>query len=316
MKVAVIGGGTSPEAAISRSSATRVLAALQARHDAVYIEFDAGLYTKLVEFEPDVVFPVLHGVPGEDGSVQGFLEVMGLPYIGSGMTASALAIDKFQAKCVWREHGLPVLPMKLLDKTSATPSVIDEIEKDLGSAIVLKPRSQGSAVGVRLLSEGSEIEVAIRESLESHNQLIVEPLKIGREITVAVLERAGTLEALPIIEILVLEDGEWYDFTNRYKQGASRHVIDPFMPATTALALKRIAVTAHQLLGCRDLSRSDFILDSCGHVWLLEVNTIPGMTPTSLFPDAARAAGVEFPELMEILIANAMSRIHNTATSS
>ncbi len=308
MKVAVIGGGSSPEAAVSRVSATQVVEGLKSRHEATYLEFDLSLYTQLLDLKPDVVFPVLHGVPGEDGSIQGFLEVMGLPFVGSGMSASALAIDKYQAKCVWREHDIPVLPMRLVDKASWSPRDCEKIEQSLGSAVALKPRAQGSALGVKLLSEGGDLAAAVNEALESHDQLIIEPFKRGREITVAVLEQNGVATALPIIEIQVLADGEWYDYTNRYKTGASRHILDPPMPPATADALKQLAIAAHSLLNCRDLSRSDFILDESDHPWLLEINTIPGMTPTSLFPDAARGYGLEFPDLMELLVNNAIAR--------
>lgn len=308
MKVAVIGGGTSPEAEVSRVSATQVVDGLTPHHEAMYIEFDAELPTRLLNFEPDVVFPVLHGVPGEDGSIQGFLEVLGLPFVGSGMTASALAIDKYQAKCVWREHDIPVLPMKLVDRTSCSAEVCEEIERSLGGMVAIKPRAQGSALGVKLLPNGGDLYGTLAEALDSHDQLIVEPYKKGREITVAVLEREGIAYALPIIEIQVLADGEWYDFTNRYKVGASQHILDPPMPSACAAELKKHAVDAHRLLGCRDLSRSDFILDESDQPWLLEINTIPGMTPTSLFPDAARGHGLEFPELMDLLVNNAFNR--------
>lgn len=309
MKVAVIGGGTSPEAEVSRVSATQVVDGLTPRHDATYIEFDSNLSKELTRLVPNVVFPVLHGVPGEDGTIQGFLEVLGLPFVGSGMAASALAIDKYQAKCVWREHSVPVLPMKLLDKDSWTPSDCESIEQLLGNAVAIKPRAQGSALGVKLLPEGGDLKAALEGAFESHDQLIVEPFKKGREITVAVLEINGIATALPIIEIRVLADGEWYDFTNRYKAGASQHILDPDMPPESANALRRYAVAAHNLLGCRDLSRSDFILDEQDNTWLLEINTIPGMTPTSLFPDAAHGYGLEFPALLDLLVNNALSRL-------
>ena len=308
MKVAVIGGGTSPEAEVSRVSASQVVDGLTPRHEATYIEFDSSLATELTRLKPEVVFPVLHGVPGEDGSIQGFLEVLGLPFIGSGMSASALAIDKYQAKCVWRDHNIPVLPMKILDKASWSSKDCEEVENAFGNAVAIKPRAQGSALGVKLLPDGGDLQGALIEAFESHDHLIVEPFKKGREITVAVLESDGIASALPIIEIQVLADGEWYDFTNRYKAGASRHILDPDMPPVSADALKRYAVAAHCLLGCRDLSRSDFILDEHDRPWLLEINTIPGMTPTSLFPDAARGHGLEFPELLDLLVNNALNR--------
>ena len=308
MKVAVIGGGTSPEAEVSRVSATQVVDALKPNHEATYIEFDVEMPDQLNRLKPDVVFPVLHGVPGEDGSVQGFLEVLCLPFVGSGMSASALAIDKYQAKCVWREHDIPVLPMMLLDRASWSSSDCGKIRQNIGNAVAIKPRAQGSALGVKLLQKGDELKAALDESFEAHDQLLVEPFIAGREITVGVLEQDGVASALPIIEIEVLAEGEWYDFTNRYKTGASRHVLNPTMPEASADALKQTAVSAHRLLGCRDISRADFILDEKNQPWLLEINTIPGMTPTSLYPDAARGYGIEFPALMDLLVNNAFNR--------
>lgn len=312
MKIAVIGGGSSLEAEVSRSSAKQVMAALDTRYDTAYFELDAALHAHLDDYAPDVVFPVLHGVPGEDGSVQGFLEVMRLPFVGSGMAASALAIDKFQAKRVWETLGMPVLPMKLLSKPAWSAEACADVTESLGTSLAIKPRCEGSALGVKLLPDGGDVNGAVQQAFVDHAQLIVEPFTAGREITVAVLERRGRAEALPIIEIQVLAEGEWYDFTNRYTKGASRHVIEPELASDTAVELKRLSILAHESLGCRDFSRVDFILDEDNHPWLLEINTIPGMTPTSLFPDAARAAGIQFPQLLDLLIDNATTRSRNT----
>ena len=316
MKVAVVGGGTSPEAEVSRVSATQVVEGLRDGHDAIYIEYDEDFPTRLYEMKPDVVFPVLHGVPGEDGTIQAFLEVSNLPFVGSGMSASALAIDKYLAKCVWREHGLPLLPMKLLAKDSWSPSVAKDLVGELGSAVALKPRAQGSALGVRLLPNGGDVNTVIQESLCSHEQVLVEPFIHGREITVGVLEQQGVTDALPILEIQVLADGEWYDYTNRYKAGASRHVLNPEMKTSTADDLKKHAIAAHKSLGCRDFSRADFILDADENPWLLEINTIPGMTPTSLFPDAAKGAGIDFSSLVSLLVDNAVRRGASAASTA
>lgn len=307
MKIAVLGGGTSPEATVSRSSAKQVIQGLSERHNTRYIELSPNMPAELIEYAPDVVFPVLHGSPGEDGSVQGFLEIHGFPFIGSAMTASALAIDKFQAKCVWQTLDLPVLPMKLLSKATWSDARCSDIEATIGNAVAIKPRAAGSAIGVRLLPNGGDLSAVLSDAFQSHDYLVVEPFKAGREITVAVLEHGGVAEALPIIEIQVLAANEWYDFTNRYKEGASRHVIEPSLPEATIARLKHVAIAAHQALGCRDFSRSDFIVDD-QEFWLLELNTIPGMTPTSLFPDAARAASIEFPDLLELLVENASAR--------
>ncbi len=309
MKVAVIGGGTSLEASVSKDSAEQVIAGLRRNHDTHYIEFDRKLPANLTELDPDVVFPVLHGSPGEDGTIQGFLEILGYPFVGSGMTASALAIDKFQAKCLWREHDIPVLSMMRLEKQSWDEKRCTELRERLGDAIVIKPCTEGSALGVHLLPSGGDISATIAESFKSHDRLVVEPYIEGREITVGILERTGgDTTALPIIEIQVKGEGQWYDFTNRYKPGATRHVIQPDLPTAVADSLQDHAVEAHRLLGCRDLSRADFILDGSENIWLLEINTMPGMTPTSLYPDAARAAGIEFQDLMNLLVNNALQR--------
>ena len=308
MRVLVICGGSALEADISRVSALQVVNVLEKNHDVASVEFDAELNTHLSEFAPDVVFPVLHGVPGEDGSIQAYLEVVGLPFVGSGMVASALAIDKFQAKCVWQEHGLPVLPMKLLSKAQFQPEKSESIKSQLGKGLVIKPRAEGSALGVVLLPDGEGFEHALADAFIDHDELLIEPYVKGREITVGVFEEGDAAHALPIIEIEVLTKGEWYDFTNRYKAGASKHLINPPMTESVAVQLKEIAVSAHNLLGCRDISRVDFILDEDEKIHLLEINTIPGMTPTSLYPDAARAAGMEFGELMERLVQNALNR--------
>lgn len=312
MRVAVIGGGPSPEAEVSRRSAAEVVNALSDTHDAHYIEFDGNLNRNLCERLPDVVFPVLHGVPGEDGTIQGYLASIGLPFVGSELAASALAINKFVAKQVWKEHGLPVLPMCTVDRASYNERDLTRIQERLGSSVAIKPREQGSALGVHLLPDGGDIHAAIEDTFRFEEHLIVEPYKRGREITVAVLElgEIGCF-ALPIIEIQVIRDGEWYDFTNRYKVGASRHVIDPPFPPGVAENLKHCAVLAHQTLGCRDLSRADFIVEEDGSIWLLEINTIPGMTETSLYPDAARAGGYEFPELLSQLIRQSALREGN-----
>ena len=290
-------------------SSQQVVDGLSDRHDVRYLEYDNSLTENLKQFNPDVAFPVMHGSPGEDGSIQGYLHVLNIPYIGSDYSASAKAIDKYIAKCIWRDGNIPVLPMQLISKDSYTTQDADQIRNCLGDAVALKPLTQGSALGVHLLPDGGDIDSAIRETFKYGDTLIVEPFIAGREITVAVLENdAKGCHALPIIEICVTEKSEWYDFNNRYTAGKSKHIIDPEMQTEVAEKLKHYAVFAHQMLGCRDLSRSDFILTEDNDIWLLELNSIPGMTPWSLFPDAARAAGIEFEDLLDGLVTQAINR--------
>ena len=309
MKVAVIAGGPSREAQVSRRSAHEVMAALRVSHTCEVFEFESDLSTKLFDMQPDVAVPIMHGSPGEDGTIQGFLNVLEIPFVGSDVEASALAMDKFGAKCMWRDAGLPVLPTCLVSKDSFTPSCVQDIESQLGSAVAIKPRSQGSALGVQLLPEAGDMRQAIAESFKFDDHLVIEPFVDGREITVGVLERHNRVaEALPVIEIHVSRSDEWYDYTNRYTPGKSRHEIDPKFQNGVAEELRSIAVQAHEVLRCRDLSRSDFLVTPNGEICLLELNTIPGMTATSLYPDAARAAGLELPALMDLLVENAIRR--------
>ena len=309
MKVAVIGGGPSREAEVSRVTADQVKTGLSNRHDAYYLEYGDSLTQEIMSLKPDVVFPAMHGVPGEDGSLQGYLEVLGLPYVGSDFAASALAMDKYSAKCVWADGHIPVLPMQLIHSDTFFPDNVSDIEKKLGPSVAIKPTAQGSALGVQLLPEGGDMLDAIQTAFTFGDSLLVEPYIKGREITVAVLDgKNQESRALPIIEICMTSLDEWYDYENRYTEGKSQHVINPPMPEYVAEHLKKYAVQAHYMLGCRDLSRSDFLLTDDNEIWLLELNTMPGMTPTSLYPDAARAAGIEFDDLLDGLVDLAHNR--------
>ena len=302
LKVAVIGGGESQEAEISRISSREVLAGLQLSHTAEYFEFDDALVKNLNGFEPDVAIPVMHGPHGEDGTVQGFLSSLQIPFVGSDLHSSALGMDKHVSKLLFEDVGLPVIPGVLVPNESLEEK-IPLLHQQLGESLVVKPVNQGSALGVTLLPNGGDLMGALKHGFEYGDRVLVEPFHLGREITVGVLDLYEHIpKALPIIDIVVGDD-EWYDFTNRYAQGKSKHVIPPDGLADETLEeLAKTAIQAHQTLGCADLSRSDYIVAENGEFWLLEVNTMPGMTPTSLYPDAARAYGLDFPTLLDQLV--------------
>lgn len=307
MKVAVIGGGCSAEADVSRSSATQITLALKQNFSAEYFELSQNLVKELSDFVPDVVFPVLHGFPGEDGTVQGLLSVLGYPFVGSDMNASVISMNKALSKYYFDSVGLPVLPQVIVTQGTFEAG-ISQVESAFGDRIVCKPLHGGSALGVVPLSAGGDLRQAINLSLEVDSEVLVEPFVAGREITVGVLDLHNEhTEALPVTEILVAKD-EWYDYTNRYTPGRSEHLIPATLEESTREALKDAAVRAHQSLGCRDLSRVDFILEPRGEFWVLEVNNIPGMTPTSLYPDAAQAHGISFQVLAEKLVSSASRR--------
>jgi D-alanine-D-alanine ligase len=306
--IAVLCGGDSAEAAVSRSSAREVADALSRRYTVRLLELDAELTATLLASPPDAVFPVLHGPPGEDGTVQGFLEMLGLPYVGSGVRASAAAMDKGIAKCLFRRAGLPVCD----EIVFAAPISIDDacratIER-FGDRVVIKPTSQGSGIGTTPVMNGGDLRAPFERAFAQDRSVLVEPFVLGREVTVGVLDVHGDEpRAFPPIEITT-PAGSWYDYEHRYTPGASEHIVPARVEPATLERLAAIALEAHRVLECRDLSRADFIVTDDGDIRLLEVNTIPGMTPTSLYPDGARAVGLDFEALVDRLVRSALAR--------
>lgn len=310
INVAVIAGGESAEAEVSRSSAAEVVQALRQRHTTVtLLELDQGLADALADAEPEVVFPVLHGPPGEDGTLQGFLETLGYPYVGSDVHGSALGMDKHASKALFRAAGLPVLDDILVRPDDDLGDAIATIEARFGDGVAVKPSGQGSALGTTPLPNGGDVAGAIAGAMRFGGPVMVEPFAAGREITVGVLDLEGEQPtAWPVIEIVTAAD-EWYDYENRYTPGQSEHVVPAPMTGATRDTLQRIAIAGHRALGLRDLSRADFIVaGGDAEIWLLEINTIPGMTPTSLYPDGARAAGYDFESLVDALVRSAFRR--------
>ena len=308
LRIAVIQGGDSAEAEVSRSSAQGVVAALRENFSQVTsLELDAGIAKSLAEWQPDVVFPILHGPPGEDGTLQGFLEILGYPYVGSGVQASAFAMDKIVAKDIFRTAGLPVARQCVVtDDSDDIAAAADRIVRALGESLVVKPACQGSAIGVTLVDHAGDLPEALAAAFAHDPRLLVEERIIGREITVGVIDTGQGAQPFPVIEVITPEDS-WYDFEHRYTDGWSEHLMPAQLPDEQTAAVSDYAVTAHTSLGCRDLSRADFILTEDA-VYLLEVNTLPGMTPTSLYPDGARGYGLEFPQLVKHLVERAAAR--------
>ena len=306
-KVAVIGGGCSAEAEVSRSSAQQITNALKQSFNVQYIELTQSIAHDLAKFAPDVVFPVLHGFPGEDGTVQGLLEILGYPFVGSNSKASAITMNKALSKYYFNLAELPVLPEETVGQDTIDID-IDRISAKFGDRVVCKPMHGGSALGVVPLPDGGDLRAALSTSLKVDSVVMVEPFIVGREITVGVLDlHQEPIQALPVTEILVAKN-EWYDYRNRYTPGRSEHVIPAELSEASAASIQEAAIQAHQSVGCRDFSRVDFILEPDGGFWVLEVNNIPGMTPTSLYPDAAQVHGISFIELAHRLVLSASSR--------
>jgi D-alanine-D-alanine ligase len=315
LSVAVIAGGPSAEAEVSRTSAAGVAAALARRgHRVTTLELGPELAAGLREASIDVAFPVTHGPLGEDGCLQGLLEVLGVPYVGSGVLASALCMSKPHAKALFREAGLPLMPGVAVRAVGDVKRRAVELRSEIGRAVVVKPASGGSAIGVGRVRESDDddaLVAALKAAFAVDELVLVERFSPGREVTCGVLEDdSGVAHALPPTLILP-RAADWYDFRSRYADAGSEHACPaPFDPALTA-RVQSIAVAAHRAVGARDLSRADFVVgegDPMHAVTLLELNTLPGMTATSLFPEAAAAAGVPFDDLCDRLARRAFAR--------
>ena len=298
MRVAVLLGGVSSEREVSLRSGAAVAAALRRLGHAV-TEIDAGpdLAERLAEVRPEAVFIALHGRFGEDGCVQGLLELLGLPYTGSGVLASALAMDKVLAKRLFRAAGLPVPPG--VDGL-ATELVRRPLESlGLSLPVVVKPRSEGSSVGVSIVRDPAALAGALAAAAVHGPHVLLERYVAGREVHVAVLDGRplGTIEVVP--------SAEFYDYAAKYQRQDTQYICPARLsPAAEAAALD-VAARAHQALGCRGVTRADLIVTPAGEPYLLEVNTLPGMTATSLVPKIACGLGMSFEDLCATLLAGA-----------
>jgi D-alanine-D-alanine ligase len=312
LSVAVIQGGPSTEAEVSRASAIGVAAALrESGHHPVRLELDAFLSESLRTGGYDVVFPVAHGAVGEDGALQGLLEVLELPYVGSDVLASALGMHKRVARVLFQGTGLPVANGFVAPRGDLGAAARAFLQLS-SVGIVVKPSSHGSAIGVTRLEPGVTCP-AIARALEAVWAIdpfaIVEQFVRGREVTCGVLDVGETL-ALPPTEVHSPNDA-FYTYEARYAPGRSRHVCPAELGPELTRRVQDVALFAHRALGCRDLSRVDFVVggeDAPEPVTLLEVNTLPGMTATSLYPEAAAAHGLSMPALVDALVMHAFRR--------
>jgi len=300
--VAVLMGGWSAERPVSLSSGDGVAKALESRgHKVTRIDMDRDVALRLAEAKPDVVFNALHGVPGEDGTVQGMMDLMGLTYTHSGLATSVIAIDKQLTKQALVPHGIPMPGGHIVSSESL-------FEADpLPRPYVVKPVNEGSSVGVAIVTQDGNYGSPIGRDVEGpwlhFDELLAEPYIRGRELTTAVLGD----EALLVTELR--PKSGFYDFDAKYTDGMTEHVCPADIPGEIAAACKAIALRAHQLLGCKGASRSDFRWDDnlgVEGLFLLEVNTQPGMTPLSLVPEQAAKLGIDYAELVERIVEDAL----------
>lgn len=309
LHVAVLMGGWANEREVSLMSGAGVADALEANgHRVTEIDMGRDVAQRLAEAKPDVVFNALHGVPGEDGSVQGMLDLMGLAYTHSGLATSVIAIDKQLTKQALVPHGIPMPGGRIV------PCEELHLRDPLLRPYVLKPANEGSSVGVAIITEDSNVGNPIaREAAgpwQQFDELLAEPFIKGRELTTAVIDGPDGPRALGVTE-LIIEHG-FYDYEHKYTEGRTQHVCPAKVPPEIAALCEDYALRAHSVLGCHGTSRTDFRWDDeLGEegLFVLETNTQPGMTPLSLVPEQAKHAGISYPELVEMITREAL-RVH------
>jgi len=302
LHVAVLMGGWSNERPVSLMSGEGVAKALEGKgHRVTRIDMDREVALRLAETKPDVVFNALHGCPGEDGAVQGMMDLMGLTYTHSGLATSVIAIDKELTKQALVPHGIPMPGGRIVASTEL-------YDRDpMARPYVLKPVNEGSSVGVAIVTDSSNYGNPIRRDVsgpwQQFDELLAEPFIRGKELTTAVLAD----KALMVTELK--PKSGFYDFDAKYTDGMTEHVCPAELPDEITRACKELALRSHRLLGCRGTSRSDFRWDDergIEGLFLLEVNTQPGMTPLSLVPEQAKICGMDYPDLVEAIIAEAL----------
>lgn len=304
--VALIAGGKSGEREVSLKGAVEVEKALDPekftvkRYDPVT---DLG---RIVEDAAciDVAFILLHGLWGEDGSVQGFLDLLDIPYQCSGLLGSGMAMDKNVAKIMYRQVGLPVADWLIVSLGDADNP--GRLVQQFGLPLVVKPVREGSSLGMTIARNQEELVHGIHKAFEHDSQVMVEKYIQGREITVGVIGNEQ-LQPLPVVEIIPGEEFDFFDFTAKYVPGASTEICPAVLDEDVTRKAQQYAVEAHRCLGLRGYSRTDMMIADNGELFLLETNTIPGMTPTSLLPQAAAEFGLDFPQLLERLIDQAVA---------
>ncbi|WP_347490996.1 D-alanine--D-alanine ligase [Desulfoscipio sp. XC116] len=308
-KIGVLMGGCSAEREVSLRTGEAIYQALSSiGFDAVKIDVDKNIVENLKNQQIELAFIALHGKYGEDGTIQGLLEMLDIPYTGSDVLASAMAINKITTKKILLYEGLPTPEFFTISRSEYNSNALDNINDKIaamGLPVVIKAATQGSTIGISFVRHQNDINSAIEQAFQYDPDILAEKMIDGTEITASVLGNEKP-EVLPLIEIFSTTGV--YDYTAKYTVGLSDHIIPPRLPENVQQKIKELAYKTHLAIGCRGLSRVDFMVDQSGQPYILEVNTIPGMTETSLFPDAARAAGISFEKLVGRLVQLTMEK--------
>jgi D-alanine-D-alanine ligase len=319
-RVAVLKGGGSLERTVSLRSGARAQQALaRLGHEAIAIDAGPELVAQLHECSPDAAFVALHGRDGEDGTVQGLLEAIGVPYTGSGPAACMRCTDKALAKYLMREAGIPTPEFTAIKETAikelGVAAALVDIERALGFPLVVKPASGGSALGIKFARTSEELPGAIVGALSYDRKVVLERYVKGRDLAVSVIDAAADADqpghaplALPVVEAIPREE-EFYNYESRYEIGMTTFVCPAELAPDTTARAQELAVLVYKLLGCHGVARVDLMLEQdSDELWVLETNVVPGLTETSLLPLAADAAGIGFEDLLQRILDSAWTR--------
>lgn len=296
-KIGLLMGGRSSEREVSLKTGEAILEVLKQRgYQVCPIDAEGDLVAKLVKEKIEVAFIALHGKYGEDGSIQGMLEIMGIPYTGSGILASALAMNKIASRKIFQHHKLPVPDYRTLKRND----LLDTFSfSDYGFPLVVKPAKEGSSVGISIVKEEPRLKEALDLAFQYDEKIVIERYIGGRDIQVGILND----RPLGAIEILTRE--EFYDYKAKYAPGLSKHVFPAPLPEEKYDEALELGIKAHRVLGCEGATRVDLIMDVKNFFHILEVNTLPGMTATSLLPEIAQGVNINFSDLVEEILKGA-----------
>jgi len=294
-------GGLSSEREVSLATGRAISKALQDKgYQVVDIDVGRDVAEKIHDSHIDIAFIALHGKYGEDGAIQGMLEVMGILYTGSGVLASAIGMNKTVSKQLFRSQGLLVGPYEVV--YSGTADRVSGVIENLKFPVVVKPHAEGSSVGISLVFKKEEIAPALELAFKYGNEILIEKFITGKEVQVGILGN----RALGVIEIV--SKHAFYDYAAKYEKGMSEHFFPARISEKAYQMLLEAGLAAHRAIGCSGYSRVDFILDESESAYILEVNTLPGMTATSLLPEIAKGVGIQFPELVEEILRLALEK--------
>ncbi|HOK56316.1 MAG TPA: D-alanine--D-alanine ligase [bacterium] len=293
MKIAILYGGESPEREISLKSGRCIYFALRKKYKVkLFDPSKKNFVNKFLKFKPDFVFIALHGGIGEDGSIQGFLETLKIPYSGSGVLTSAICLNKIICKEILIFNKIPTPPFIILEKNK-------KIKLPFKFPVVVKPANLGSTIGIKIVYSEKELENAVNDAFLLDNEVFIEKFIKGKEVTVGIIGNEN-IEILPVIEIKVKKG--FYDYKAKYTSGESFHIIPPDLPEKIIKKIEKIAEKTYKVLKCSGFARMEIMVDYNYNIYVLEVNTIPGMTKLSLLPDAAKFKGISFEQLCEKII--------------